>query len=591
MSRLLLAITLSTLATHGAESHWTRLRTPNFEMYSGAGQRAARDTIREFEQVRAFFLQLFTGPPAKPAPVRLVAFGSMKEYEPYRLNEFAIAYYHQTPQRDTIVMSHAGSDTFPIAVHEYVHLLVRHAGLDLPPWLNEGLAELYSTLRPINDKVIIGDLIPNRRRALLEGGWVPLATILGADHNSPYYNEKNKAGSLYNEGWALTHMLCLRAEYRPKFNQLIRAIAGGTDSIQALTTVYGRTLPQIEVDLQSYMRGTFFQGVLVPAKLDKASDEVPVESLSDYDTGLMFADLLYRPGKEADAKSALERLAKTYPDRAEPYQGLGYMAWRTGRVDDAVALFGKAFEHGSHDPTMLWDYGRLVARKHGAEAIRVLSELLALDGNRTEVRLEVAEAQLRANQPKESLATVAPIRTVTPKEAPRLFRIAVYANLNLGDQANAEAAAKHYQDVAKTDEDRATARELLSLTAARARPTFAAPPVESRAEDESRPQMRRRAAGPGEIASTATPSRPSASGEFVELDCRESQPRMIIETAEGRRAFIIEDPTKVAITAGSEGPIDMTCGPQKQRVKVTLEFAVAPPSLAGVTGIVRTLAF
>jgi hypothetical protein len=49
---------------------------------------------REFGQVRDFFVQMFPFPPAKPASVRLVAFGSMKEYEPYRFNQVAIAYYH-----------------------------------------------------------------------------------------------------------------------------------------------------------------------------------------------------------------------------------------------------------------------------------------------------------------------------------------------------------------------------------------------------------------------------------------------------------------------------------------------------------------
>ncbi|MGA2590578.1 MAG: hypothetical protein ABSH32_11720 [Bryobacteraceae bacterium] len=110
-------------------------------------------------------------------PVRLVVFGSQKEYEPYRINEFATAYYHQIADRDYIVMSHGGADTFPIAVHEYVHLLVRHFGLKLPPWLNEGLAELYSTLKPMGGKILVGDLIPGRQRALLQDRWVLLAVI------------------------------------------------------------------------------------------------------------------------------------------------------------------------------------------------------------------------------------------------------------------------------------------------------------------------------------------------------------------------------------------------------------------------------
>jgi hypothetical protein len=210
---------------HAADSRWIRLKSDNFELYSGGNVRSARDTLKEFEQVRGFFIQASGGHSGKSAPVRLVAFGSAKEYEPYRINEFAIAYYHQTADRDYIVMSRGGADTFPIAVHEYVHLLVRHGGLHLPPWMNEGLAELYSTLRPMGDKILVGDLIAGRHQALLQEKWVPLQLILTVDQHSPYYNEKNKAGNFYNESWALTHMLYFRAEYRPKFSQLLRSIS------------------------------------------------------------------------------------------------------------------------------------------------------------------------------------------------------------------------------------------------------------------------------------------------------------------------------------------------------------------------------
>ena len=98
-------------------------------------------------------------------------------------------------------------------MHEYVHLVARHAGLKFPPWLNEGTAELYSTIRMQGDKVLVGDLIPARIQALKSDEWVPLSVILSAGPDSPYYNEKNKAGSLYNEGWALVHMLQLSPDY------------------------------------------------------------------------------------------------------------------------------------------------------------------------------------------------------------------------------------------------------------------------------------------------------------------------------------------------------------------------------------------
>lgn len=572
------------------ETRWIRLRTANFDLYTSASPRSARDTLREFEQVRSFFLQVFGGPPAKPIPVRLVSFGSAKEFEPYRLNEFAVAYYHQTLDRDYIVMSHGASDIFPVAVHEYVHLLVRHSELKLPPWLNEGLAELYSTLRPIADKILVGDLVPGRREALLQEKWVPLAVILAADEHSPYYNEKNKAGNLYNEGWALTHMLYFRAEYRPKVGQLIRTISSGTGSAEALQQVYGRTVPQIERDLQGYLRGNSFQGAIVSAKLEKAEGEIAAEPVSDFDTDLMLTDLMYRPGKEAVQQAAFERLLARDPKRPEPYRGLGYLAWHSGQPEKATEYFGKAFERGDREPRLMWDYGRLLEHDQGETAISVLRELLAQDDSRMDARLELAEAQVRANHPVAALATLAPIHIVAPADSARFFRIAVYAHLRNGDRKAAEETARHFRDLAKTDADRETADLLVSQTAMH---PAAVETARVETVDPGRPSVRRndKAAVAPVLAPAPVRERPSASGRFVELDCRGQQARMILETATGRKAFLIEDPRTVAITAGADGPVDMNCGVQKTPVKVEVGYDAPRPNQTGVEGVVRTLAF
>ena len=117
-------------------------------------------------------------------------------------------------------------------------MYLQHAGLNFPPWLNEGIAELYSTLKPLGDKVIVGNLIVGRVQALHTERWVPLAVILSAGHDSPHYNEKNKAGSLYNEGWALVYMLALNQAHRRKFNALLNTIANGSPSVMALEWLF-----------------------------------------------------------------------------------------------------------------------------------------------------------------------------------------------------------------------------------------------------------------------------------------------------------------------------------------------------------------
>ena len=245
---------LGAAALH-AESKWIYMQNENFKLYSEANERDTRATLNYFERVRAFFLQMSGKTPTNPLPVYIIVFDSAKTYEPYKIKDFAMAYYAPGADRDYIVMGKTGEQTAQAATHEYVHLVARHAGLNLPPWLNEGLAELYSTLHPLGDSIEFGDVIPGRVQALSSERWVPLATILTADQNSPYYNETNKAGNLYNEGWALVQFLTTSNDYRTGFDRMLQAVADGVPSVDALEKVYGRPLAKIEADLKFYISG------------------------------------------------------------------------------------------------------------------------------------------------------------------------------------------------------------------------------------------------------------------------------------------------------------------------------------------------
>ncbi len=558
------------------------MTSSNFEMYTTAGERSARDTLRYFEQARSFFTQTMPNL-QKESAVRIVAFSSVKEYEPYRFNDYATAYYHPTADRDYIVMSHTGAETFPTATHEYVHLIVRHAHLNFPPWLNEGLAELYSTFQPRGDKVLVGALIAGRYRALLQDRWVPLEIILTAGHDSAYYNEKDKAGSLYNEGWALTHMLALSPEYRPKFPQVMRSISNGTPSVSALETIYGKPIGKIQADLQGYLRGGKFQGVLVPAKLEKVEDDMKAEPAEDFAVKLVLAELGDRPGNEKAARAALEELAAQKPDRPELYLDLAYLDLRGRQMADAREHFGKAFDLGSRNPRMLWDYGRMAEGSEPSKAAQALGELLQQAPDRLEVRLELASVELNSHHAKDALETLAPVKKVTPEDAPRLLMLLTYANLATGDRATARRAADQWTKVAATPQEKQRASQMLQLID-EARADAAAPQL---VDPDARPHLAHRDPPPQAIQSAAP--RPSVTGKFVELRCG-TPAMLVIETDHGPKMFQIEDPSKLVVN-GTSQVMDLNCGPQKP-AQVRIEYdPVDRNPASGADGIARVLHF
>lgn len=452
----------------------------DFEIYSSAGEGTTREILSHFERVRSFFERSTGASAARLDPVRVIVFGSPKEYTPYRPNEVASAFYTQVRGRDYIVLGGTTGDVFPIVTHEYCHLVVQHAGLNLPLWLNEGIAEVYSTLKPAGREIIVGTVIPGRLQALSFEKTIPLPELLAVDRKSPYYNEKSKAGVFYDESWALAHMLQLSPAYRTKFTNLIAAIQTGTPSQRALESVYGKSTSEIENDLRSYVRQDSFQGALFPVTVANQKNSTGVETASQFDVALTLLDLTDRPGREEETRKKLQELASSDPKRPEPFTGLGYLAMRAGDMEEARKNFRKSVELGSRNPTMLWDYGRMAMLAAPEDSIRALGLLLADQPGRKGVRLVLAQAQLNTKQWAAVLDTLRPIRSISAADAPVFFRQMAFANLNLGDGDEARAAGKRWLDNAGDGTERENAEKFQKyLDFLASSPKQTSPPVET----------------------------------------------------------------------------------------------------------------
>ena len=161
VSYVAVACTVAALAA--SHDPWLRIQSPNFELFTTAGERDGRGLLLHFEQVRGFFQEAFGREFASRKPVRLIAFRNEKEFAPYRPNEAAAAFYHPGRDHDFIVMSHISAEESQVATHEYTHLLINQAGVEMPVWLNEGLADLYSTLEQAGTRTVLGAPPPAAR--------------------------------------------------------------------------------------------------------------------------------------------------------------------------------------------------------------------------------------------------------------------------------------------------------------------------------------------------------------------------------------------------------------------------------------------
>src|SRR5207244_12348069 len=105
---------------------------------------------------------------------------------------------------------HRGDETSSVVFTEYAHLLMRNSGRGIPLWLNEGLAEYFSTflLESNGREAIVGRPMAVHL-ALLNQRLMPVSELLAVGPASPMYNEGDRRSIFYAEAWALTHYLLI----------------------------------------------------------------------------------------------------------------------------------------------------------------------------------------------------------------------------------------------------------------------------------------------------------------------------------------------------------------------------------------------
>ncbi|HEY1216971.1 MAG TPA: DUF1570 domain-containing protein [Bryobacteraceae bacterium] len=443
-----------------ADPQWIKLTTSQFEMYTTNDERSAAAALQIFEQAHSFFAQVSIGPARLVEdPVRIIAFRSEDEYARYRLNPGAFAYYLRNYNRDYIVMQDIAPAHYAAAIHEYTHLAVEHAGLKLPLWVNEGLAEVYSSLEFDRGQVVAGRVPAARLVDLQNEKWLSLQTLLAVDRSSPYYQQPDKMRIFYAQAWALCHMLSLSPAYRPKFAEFLAAAATEKSTARCFEEIYGKSIAEIQREAVAYLSQPNVATVSFALKLDNTKIHPTVSPLGDFERNMALSSLLAaRPQTAGEARSGFMMLATVQPGNAEVEESLGYLAWQQGKIAEARLHFRQAFESGSNNATMLCQYASLVEasaegeQQEGNSARAALLRVLELRPEYGEARLQLALVEFRAGRYREASTELSRIKTVKPEQAYCYYSALAYSNYVSGNLEQARIALGSAKEYANSPE-------------------------------------------------------------------------------------------------------------------------------------------
>ncbi len=359
-----------------AADNWIEVRSPHFTVNTNAGERDARRIADQFEQIRQMFHAAFAGLRVDPAqPIVIVAAKNESTIKLYLPEEWEVkghihhaGMYQPGEDKDYVILrlDSGGDNPFHTLYHEYTHALLRLNFSNLPIWLNEGLAEFFGNSTLGDKEVRTGTIDPGHLYLLNQSKLIPIETLLEVDHNSPYYNEMNRASVFYAESWAVVHYLMMDNEARKKqaMRNFLSAWEKSGDQLEAARTAFG-DLTQFGKKIEVYSRQGSFQIGLVKVGQEAKEKNYAVRNLSLGEALALRGDFFTHHNRGEQAQSVLEEAVKSEPNLPFAHEALGYYHYRRQETEKAETEIMEAIRLGATGFAPLYLHGMLLMREKG----------------------------------------------------------------------------------------------------------------------------------------------------------------------------------------------------------------------------------
>ncbi|HEX8091958.1 MAG TPA: tetratricopeptide repeat protein [Blastocatellia bacterium] len=389
------AIVALTTATASAKDKWIGMTTKNLNIISNAGEEDTRELALKMEQFHFVISRLFNIRTEAFLPVTVIVFKDDSSFKPYKplyngKPGNLSGYFQPGTDENIIALNLRGSGERPLALifHEYTHLITSYAPRGWPIWLNEGVAELYSTFDVKKQEVSLGVPVSHHVYLLRDSKFIPLQDLFNVKHDSPIYNEREKQGIFYAESWALTHYLMFGENMarQPQLVDFVRLLGSGVSVDRAFAQAFKTDPATMEKEVRRYMGKNSYPGMVYTLKSTEGEKDISVRPLSEAETLFHLGNMLMRTGRLDEAEQHFKRAITLDADLARPYEGLGFIEMRRDNFDKALEHFKEAVARDSKNHLAHYYYAEALEREARSGLTPELGKKIA-DELRTSIKL------------------------------------------------------------------------------------------------------------------------------------------------------------------------------------------------------------
>jgi tetratricopeptide (TPR) repeat protein len=467
---------LSAVAIHGnpqpsepkVSRDWKRVRSESFVVAGNTGQGELSRAVTEIEAFRRTLKAVYPSMAlSTDVPTVVVAFkddASFNRFRPRdekgRIRKYVGGYFMATP--DVVYMVLPNSEnrevTYRVVFHEYAHFVFHHNLRGLPQWLDEGLADFYSTFEGNyrEGQSLVGKYVEERVRTLRSQSILfPLQQLMTAEGAYNLTKNPNTVGMFYAQSWALVHYLQVgHGGKRPgQLTAYLRALQSGRSVDEAFSSAFGTTFEGMQRELYEYVQRRSFAAALINAE-SSGGVSSEVEPMTEADARYLQGDLLVRLGDTDEAEKELTKALAVDADHLDARVARARMWIREDKSAEAIgALKALASANPSHFPSHYYLALALMGDEQYDEAIAASTRAVKLNPKSAAAWFDLSVSAMALSRTAQADASLTQAMTLDAN--PAWLRGRAYHAYALGQHATVVKDAAAYLAAAGTGSESA----------------------------------------------------------------------------------------------------------------------------------------
>ena len=436
---------------------WKRLKTPSLTVVGNASERDLRHAAIQMERFRGAMRQALPGMRLdSPVPTTVIVFRDDRAFTRFKprtrgkVHRDVAGYFAARPHMNYIATAPTASREFNhyLVFHEYTHYLVHSNFKRLPRWLDEGLAEFFSTFSGSerDDRTIVGRPIDRHVATLVHRGPMPLDRFVRPETVGELYRDASGTALLYAQSWALTHYLLLgrQGAHQRQLGRYVDALERGEMEDAAFREVFGPDLARLDRALSDHISRFRMNAVqLNPQMFELAA---AAERMPDADAQQIQGDLLVQMGAMEEAQPHIAEALAQNPAHLGARLSLAMLHLGAERPAAALEALGELGATDARDPAVHFLRAEaLRAADDHRHAVVSYRQAIALRPESPHAFYGMSLSQMALGDPAAN-ASFSRCRSLSP--TPHWFRTRLNDAMRLGIDRYVVADAVNYVQMA-----------------------------------------------------------------------------------------------------------------------------------------------